>query len=89
MLGLKTTTVKRIIRIEKTALDLKSTLRFTMKSSEKRGGLGLEYTKLGNTGMDVSRICLGAMGFGDRSSAIAVIVNTLAATEIPETTNRI
>jgi aryl-alcohol dehydrogenase-like predicted oxidoreductase len=25
----------------------------------------LEYTKLGNTGMDVSRICLGCMGFGD------------------------
>ena len=25
----------------------------------------MEYTKLGNTGLDVSRICLGAMGFGD------------------------
>jgi aryl-alcohol dehydrogenase-like predicted oxidoreductase len=25
----------------------------------------MEYLKLGNTGMDVSRICLGAMGFGD------------------------
>src|SRR4026208_142410 len=25
----------------------------------------MEYTKLGNTGMDVSRICLGCMGFGD------------------------
>lgn len=25
----------------------------------------MEYIKLGNTGMDVSRICLGAMGFGD------------------------
>jgi 1-deoxyxylulose-5-phosphate synthase len=25
----------------------------------------MEYTKLGNTGMDVSRICLGTMGFGD------------------------
>ncbi|MER2173762.1 MAG: aldo/keto reductase [Carnobacterium sp.] len=25
----------------------------------------MEYTKLGNTGMDVSRICLGAMSFGD------------------------
>lgn len=24
----------------------------------------LEYTKLGNTGLDVSRICLGCMGFG-------------------------
>jgi len=25
----------------------------------------MEYTKLGSTGMDVSRICLGSMGFGD------------------------
>jgi aryl-alcohol dehydrogenase-like predicted oxidoreductase len=25
----------------------------------------MEYTKLGTTGMDVSRICLGCMGFGD------------------------
>ena len=25
----------------------------------------MEYTKLGNTGMDVSRFCLGCMGFGD------------------------
>ncbi|WP_407856817.1 aldo/keto reductase [Enterococcus hailinensis] len=25
----------------------------------------MEYTKLGNTGLDVSRICLGSMGFGD------------------------
>ena len=25
----------------------------------------MEYTKLGNTGLDVSRICLGCMGFGD------------------------
>ena len=25
----------------------------------------MEYTKLGSTGMDVSRICLGCMGFGD------------------------
>src|SRR4051794_11052012 len=25
----------------------------------------MEYTKLGNTEMDVSRICLGCMGFGD------------------------
>ena len=28
----------------------------------------MEYTKLGNTGMDVSRICLGCMGFGDAES---------------------
>ena len=25
----------------------------------------MEYVKLGNTGMDVSRLCLGCMGFGD------------------------
>ena len=25
----------------------------------------MEYIKLGNTGMDVSRFCLGCMGFGD------------------------
>jgi len=25
----------------------------------------MEYTKLGNTGLDVSRVCLGCMGFGD------------------------
>ena len=28
----------------------------------------MEYAKLGNTGMDVSRICLGCMGFGDAES---------------------
>ncbi|GGF90789.1 aldo/keto reductase [Paenibacillus abyssi] len=27
----------------------------------------MEYVKLGNTGLDVSRICLGCMGFGDAS----------------------
>jgi aryl-alcohol dehydrogenase-like predicted oxidoreductase len=26
----------------------------------------MEYVKLGSTGLDVSRLCLGAMGFGDR-----------------------
>ena len=30
----------------------------------------MEYTKLGSTGMDVSRICLGCMGFGDAESWI-------------------
>ena len=29
----------------------------------------MDYVKFGNTGMDVSRICLGAMGFGDPNSA--------------------
>lgn len=28
----------------------------------------MEYVKLGNTGLDVSRICLGTMGFGDVST---------------------
>lgn len=28
----------------------------------------MEYVKLGNTGLEVSRICLGTMGFGDPSS---------------------
>ena len=27
----------------------------------------MEYVKLGNTGMDVSRLCLGCMGFGKAS----------------------
>ncbi|MEW4369726.1 aldo/keto reductase [Paenibacillus kandeliae] len=27
----------------------------------------MEYSKLGNTGLDISRICLGCMGFGDAS----------------------
>lgn len=27
----------------------------------------MQYTKLGNTGLDISRICLGCMGFGDPS----------------------
>lgn len=25
----------------------------------------MEYVKLGNTGLDVSKICLGCMSFGD------------------------
>jgi aryl-alcohol dehydrogenase-like predicted oxidoreductase len=28
------------------------------------GFLEMEYTKLGNTGLDISRLCLGCMGFG-------------------------
>lgn len=28
----------------------------------------MEYIKLGNTGLDVSRICLGCMGFGDKTN---------------------
>lgn len=30
----------------------------------------MEYTKLGNTGMDISKICLGCMGFGDATKWI-------------------
>jgi 1-deoxyxylulose-5-phosphate synthase len=30
----------------------------------------MKYTKLGNTGLDVSRLCLGCMGFGDASKWI-------------------
>jgi len=30
----------------------------------------MEYTKLGNTGVDVSRICLGCMGFGEAERRI-------------------
>lgn len=29
-----------------------------------RGGMDVEYTKLGRTGLDVSRICLGCMSYG-------------------------
>ncbi len=32
----------------------------------------MEYAKLGNTGMDVSRVCLGCMGFGDPERWIPV-----------------
>ena len=30
----------------------------------------MEYKKLGNTGLDVSRICLGSMSFGDTRNLI-------------------
>jgi aryl-alcohol dehydrogenase-like predicted oxidoreductase len=30
----------------------------------------VEYTKLGNSGLDVSRICFGCMGFGDAERGI-------------------
>lgn len=36
--------------------------------SQYRGGSLMEYVKFGNTGMEVSQICLGAMGFGDPNS---------------------
>ena len=34
-------------------------------TGQERSQDWMEYTKLGNTGMKVSRICLGCMGFGD------------------------
>src|SRR5258705_6991070 len=38
-----------------------------LNAQDEKKGAPMEYTKLGNTGMDVSRICLGCMGFGDAS----------------------
>lgn len=32
--------------------------------SKLKGKIKMEYVKLGNTGLDVSRVCLGCMGFG-------------------------
>jgi aryl-alcohol dehydrogenase-like predicted oxidoreductase len=40
-------------------------LSFVLRHSSVEEEGGMEYTKLGNTGVDVSRICLGCMGFGD------------------------
>jgi aryl-alcohol dehydrogenase-like predicted oxidoreductase len=33
----------------------------------KEGKSRMQYVKLGNTGLEISRICLGCMGFGDAS----------------------
>ena len=30
----------------------------------------MKYTRLGNTGMEVSRICLGCMSFGDDTKGV-------------------
>lgn len=38
------------------------------KKQSSQGGISMNYVKFGNTGMDVSRLCLGAMGFGDPKS---------------------
>ena len=32
---------------------------------QKKGGIMMEYTQLGNSDLTVSRICMGCMGFGD------------------------
>ena len=34
------------------------------------GGLGMEYTRLGNSGLEVSRICLGCMSYGNTGTGI-------------------
>ncbi len=44
------------------------------------GGIFMEYVKLGNTGLDVSQLCLGCMGFGDASRWIHDWVLDEAAT---------
>lgn len=47
------------------SLDLKSTLSDTVTLSTKGACLLVETVKFGNTGLDVTPICLGAMSFGD------------------------
>ncbi|CAI6044231.1 1-deoxyxylulose-5-phosphate synthase YajO [Paenibacillus sp. JJ-100] len=42
-----------------------------LRTFQKKGNvITMEYVKLGNTGLDVSRLCLGCMGFGDASKWI-------------------
>lgn len=42
----------------------------TYKTACKERGMNMEYTKLGNSSLNVSRICLGCMGFGDSSQGM-------------------
>ena len=35
-----------------------------------QGGIFIEYTKLGNSDLNVSRICMGCMGFGNAKSGM-------------------
>ena len=35
-----------------------------------QGGIFMEYTKLGNSDLNVSRICMGCMGFGNAKSGM-------------------
>ena len=51
-------------------LDLKLTSGVIVSLQSNERGFTMDYMKLGNTGMDVSRICLGAMSFGDPNSWI-------------------
>jgi aryl-alcohol dehydrogenase-like predicted oxidoreductase len=37
----------------------------------------MEYTKLGRTGLDVSRICLGCMSYGDGSQGNHALMHPL------------
>ncbi|ABU57151.1 hypothetical protein Rcas_1049 [Roseiflexus castenholzii DSM 13941] len=43
------------------------------------GRVDMDYVKLGNTGLDVSRICLGCMSFGKAVEAMSI---ELSAEEI-------
>ena len=36
-----------------------------MAEKQKGGQVRMKYTKLGNSELEVSRICMGCMGFGD------------------------
>ncbi len=42
----------------------------------------MQYTKLGNTGLDVSRLCLGCMGFGSKEWSHKWVVEEKEAREI-------
>jgi aryl-alcohol dehydrogenase-like predicted oxidoreductase len=50
-------------------LDLELTPSEIIQNDEpisiRKQGIHMEYVKLGNTGLDVSRLCLGCMSFGD------------------------
>lgn len=42
-----------------------------------KGGLEMEYVKLGNSDLLVSRICMGFMGFGDATKGqVKIYINT-------------
>jgi aryl-alcohol dehydrogenase-like predicted oxidoreductase len=43
---------------------------FNINQISEREDYFMEYVKLGNTGLDVSRLCLGCMGFGDAENWI-------------------
>ena len=53
-------------------LDLKYTLEAKLGIYSKKGdGKFMQYVKLGNTGLDVSKLCLGCMSFGVPGRGIA------------------